>query len=299
VRVLVIMGATATGKSGLALRLAERLGREIVSADSRQVYRGLRIGTAQPTHEERRRVVHHLVDFLPLDQTWSAQQFAEIALERLRARTESPPLVVGGTGFWLESLMEGLFPLDLPREATLAARAALVHLDTEALHARLSREDAETARRLHSRDRQRILRALEVLDATGTPLSEHHRKARRRPEDIEWVRVRLQLPREELHRRIEARLDAMLDGGWPEEVAALLEGGAEPSCQGLQALGYPEIVALLRGELDRGQARERILARTRQFSRRQEIWFRRETSALQGDPRDKGLLDDLARLLAP
>lgn len=292
------MGATATGKSGLALDLAEEFGREIISADSRQVYRGLRIGTAQPSSAELERAAHHLADFLPLEETWSAQDFAEASLEILRATEGRPPLIVGGTGFWLRSLMEGLFPLDIPREATLAAREALEPLETQVLYHRLEAEDAPSAARLHPNDRQRILRALELLDATGMTMTEHHRKSRKKPEGIEWTKVFLTRERAELHSRIEARLDQMLSGGWPEEVEGLLSSGVDAGSPGMQALGYPEVVAMLRGESSRDETRERILHRTRQYARRQEIWFRKEEGAVVLDAGDGGTLARLARLLS-
>jgi len=297
-KVLILMGATAVGKSRLAFDLAERAGVEIISADSRQIYRGLEIGTAQPSGDMRAKVVHHLVDFLPLEERWSAQRFAEQALRIIRADRQAPPILVGGTGFWLRSLVEGLFPLDIPDEKLRDARRELDARTTQDLYGRLLNEDPPTARRLHSRDRQRILRALEVLDASGTPLSEHHRKERRKPEGIQWQRVVLGRPREELHRRIETRLEAMLEGGWPEEVRSLLEAGADPSCPGMRTLGYPELVAMLKGEITRRDARDRILHRTRRYARRQEIWFRKEVGAKFLEAGDRRLEARVGAMLA-
>ncbi len=292
------MGATATGKSRLALELAEREKREIISADSRQIYHGLRVGTAQPSLDDQTRVKHHLVDFLHPANTWSAQEFAIAALEIIRSQPESPPLVVGGTGFWLRSLMEGLFPLDISREDSLKARKSLESLSTDTLYARLESEDASTADRLHPNDRQRVLRALEVLDATGIPLSEHHLKSRRKPDDIEWQVVLLTCERSRLHERIEARLDEMLALAWPTEVRALLETGVNPVSPGMQALGYPEVVAQLGGRMTPKDTRDRILYRTRQYARRQEIWFRREENATILDAEDPELTRKLVKLLS-
>lgn len=297
--VLVIMGATATGKSALALALAERAGRELISADSRQVYAGLRIGTAQPTAEERARVVHHGVDFLPLTRRWSAQAFAESALALLRREGCPPAIVVGGTGFYLETLCEGLFPLSVPAAALETLRAELGTLDAAALHARLAALDPASAARLHPRDRQRLQRALEVCLATGQPLSAHHARGRERPPDFRWRRVWLAAGRPWLEARIAARLDAMLAGGWLEEVAALLAAGADPAAPGLQTLGYPEVVAHLQGRLDRDALRARVHLRTRQYAKRQETWFRHRGQAeLQLDPAAPDALARLAALLA-
>ncbi|MCP5065658.1 MAG: tRNA (adenosine(37)-N6)-dimethylallyltransferase MiaA, partial [bacterium] len=206
-RALLIMGATATGKSGLALELAEKSGREIISADSRQVYKGIRIGSAQPSSAERARVPHHLVDFLSLDSRWSAKDFAESALALLRRDDRPVALVVGGTGFYLESLSEGFFPLDLDEEARSDLRQELTPLDTAELVARLEEVDPASAARIHSRDRQRILRALEVTLLSGRRFSEHLGEQRDKPSDFKWLRVLLKVKRELLHSRIEARLD--------------------------------------------------------------------------------------------
>lgn len=268
------MGATATGKSGLALELAAATGRELISADSRQVYLGLRVGTAQPTAAERARVTHHGIDFLPLAQRWSAQAFATAA-RALLARSDRPPaIVVGGTGFYIEALCEGLFPASIPAGPLSALRRELQALDGPALHARLAGLDPATAARLHPHDRQRLARALEVCLATGRPLSAHHAAGRERPTGFAWERVLLSRERGELQARIAARLDAMLASGWIEEVAALLAAGADPAAPGLQTLGYPEVVAYLRGGLDREALRARILLRTRQYAKRQETWWR-------------------------
>ncbi len=182
--------------------------------------------------------------------------------------------MVGGTGFYLEALCEGLFPADIPAAQLATLRRELAPLDGPALHARLLALDPETAARLHPHDRQRLARALEVCLATGQPLSVHHAAGRERPAGFQWQRVLLALERRALQERIAARLDAMLAGGWIEEVAALLAAGADPGAPGLQALGYPEVVAHLRGDLDRGALRERILLRTRQYAKRQETWWR-------------------------
>ncbi len=297
-KVLVLMGATATGKSGLAVNLAEAAGREIISADSRQIYHGLRVGTAQASLDDRSRVKHHLLDFLSPDDTWSAQEFADAALEIIRAQASNPPIVVGGTGFWLRSMMEGLFPLDISREESLKAREKLEIHSSESLYARLEAEDRATAERLHPNDRQRVLRALEVLDATGIPLSVHHKESRRKPRGIDWTVVVLTCERARLHERIEKRLHEMLESAWPAEVSSLLESGVDPDSPGMQALGYPEVVAMLKGNMTANDAQDRILYRTRQYARRQEIWFRKEENAQVLDAEDSATPHALAQLLS-
>jgi tRNA dimethylallyltransferase len=298
IRVLVIMGATASGKSALALELAHGGGREIISADSRQVYRGLRVGTAQPTAAERERVKHHLIDFLPLEDRYNAQSFVDDTLALIRENSASPPLIVGGTGFYLRSLWQGLFTLDAPPEKLRAAREELDLLDTAELVQMLERDDPLTAERLHPNDRQRILRAMEVQLATGLPLSEHHARGRDHPEDIEWVRVLLKRERGELRERIGARTEIMIDGGWLEECRQLHEQGVSRGLPGMGTLGYPELLDHLEGKSTLDEARELIVNRTRQFARRQEIWFGKETLELTLDPGDPASPDKLAGLLA-
>jgi tRNA dimethylallyltransferase len=230
-------------------------------------------------------------------ERFSAQRFADAALALLRARPEAPPLVVGGTGFWLRSLWEGLFPLDADPAELAAAREELDALATPDLAARLAAVDPETARRLHPNDRQRILRALEVKELTGLPLSEHHRRPRERPVGFVWRRVLVRRERADLRGRIARRTRAMLAEGWIEEVADLLASGADANSPGMRTLGYPEIVDHLRGKLDRDALAERIVARTRQFAKRQETWFAREARELELNPDAPGALDRLRALL--
>jgi tRNA dimethylallyltransferase len=276
VKVLILAGATATGKSTLAMELAREYSRDIISADSRQVYQGLRVGTAQASPEDKAAVPHHFQNFLSPDEQWSAQGFSRNALSVLREKADQTPIVVGGTGFYLKSLMEGLSPLSVSRSKTREIRKRIESLSTEELRNQLSSADPESAERIHQNDRQRILRALEVYLATGETLTDHHRKGRESPEDVEWKRVLLSCARSALHQNIEDRLDRMLDGSWQAEVRELMESGVNPEAPGMQTLGYPEVLAILRGDLSLKEAREKILIRTRQYARRQEIWFRKQ-----------------------
>lgn len=295
--VLMIMGATATGKSALAMQVAA--GRSLISADSRQVYRGLRIGTAQPTSAEREEVEHHLVDFLPLEQRYSAQRFCDDALALL-VSLQPTPIIVGGTGFYMRSLIEGLFSLDVEEDVLLGIRAELDLLETSELNRLLGTMDSASAERIHENDRRRIVRALEVVIATQVPLSEHHKRERERPADFQWRKVWVRRDRGELHERIAARTRAMLAGGWREEVKSLLAEGADPGSYGMQTMGYPQVLDLLAGELSEEEAAEQIIVRTRQYARRQEIWFGKERDTLVVDAAaEKQAIDSLRRLLAP
>jgi tRNA dimethylallyltransferase len=263
---LVLIGPTASGKTRASLEVAAELDAEIVSLDSMLLYRGMDIGTDKPT--DRRGIPHHLVDCLdPRDRfdlkRYLAQADAAIAEIRERGR---PPLVVGGTGLYLMGLLKGVFE-GAGRDEELRARCA----DTPAseLHARLRRIDPRTAARLHENDRRRILRALEVHAATGRPLSELQTQFGG-PDRYESVVAGIRLPREELRRRVELRVDSMFAAGLVEEVRALELG---PTAS--QAVGYKEVSAALRGEHDLAEARRLVVRNTMRLARRQRTWFKR------------------------
>ena len=288
-RIVAVVGPTATGKSDLALRLAAALGGEIVNADALQVYRGLDVGTAKPTPEERARVPHHLVDALEPTERWSAGEFARQArraVAEIHGRGR-PALVVGGSGFYLKALFEGLTPLPRAQpeiRAELQRRAAAE--GPEALHAELAAADPATAARLAAADRQRVVRALEVLAATGRPLSEWIAEQPAPARPLSALHVGLTLPRAILYDRIAVRVARMMERGWPAEVEALLERGVEPSAPAFQAIGYRQLVRHLRGELPLEAAVADIVQATRRFAKRQWTWFRREPQVRWFDPRD-------------
>ena len=274
-----LVGPTASGKTALALEVAERAGAEILSLDSMLVYRGLDVGTAKPTGPERARVRHHLLDLVGPEERYDVQRYladARAALEEVRARG-ARALFVGGTGFYLAALLRGIF--EGPRvepgiRAALEARAREV--GPAALFAELTARDAASAARLHPNDVRRVVRALEVLEQTGRPLSDWQREWRATPGPRERSArlVGLEVPRAELDARIRARTEAMLSAGWREEALAVRAArGFGPSAA--QALGYAEVLAWADGALDREQAAERIQQRTRQFARRQLTWFRK------------------------
>jgi tRNA dimethylallyltransferase len=279
-RLLVILGATATGKSGLAMRLAEELGAEIVNADALQVYRGLDVGTAKPTPAMRRLVPHHLLDVCEPHERFSAGRFAELAGAAIAHvhRRGKPAILVGGSGLYLRALLEGLSPL--PQSDPEVRRALEEDVDRRglpALYAELERLDPETAARLTPADRQRIVRALEVERLSGRPLSSWIRD---RPMGAEPVaaaqRLGLTLPRSILYDRIADRVDKMMERGWVAEVEDLLRRGVRPEAPAFQAIGYRQLVEYLRGERSLDEAVEDIIRATRRYAKRQETWFRKE-----------------------
>jgi len=289
--VLAIVGATATGKTGLAEELADALDAEIVCCDSRQVFAELEIGTGKPTPAERAARPHHLFDALSLGSHPSAGWYARAAREacaaiRARGRT---PLLVGGSGLYLRAVREGLAPTP-PHDAQVRARLR-AELETSGpgpLHARLQRVDPETAARVGERDRQRIVRALEVAEASGRPLSWWHARTPE-PEPAEaWRVVEVVVEPAELRGRIAQRTGWMFAHGLIEETEALLERGAgEPLAQ-LQAIGYDEARAVIEGSLSRDEARASVNLRTAQLAKRQRTWFRHQVEAVRVAATDPG-----------
>jgi len=294
--VVLLMGATATGKSGLALALAERVPAEIVSVDSAQVYRGMDIGTAKPSAGIRARVPHHLIDVCDPAQAYSAARFRDDALraiDAIRGRGRIP-LLVGGTFLYFHALEKGLS--DLP-SADAALRARLGEearrLGWPALHERLARLDPETAARLHPNDGQRIQRALEIIELGGAPASAQQRAPAAGGLAGPVVRLALDIPeRALLHERIRARFLQMMDEGFVDEVARLrARGDLSPDLPSMRAVGYRQLWGFLDGRYDRAAAVEKGIAATRQLAKRQLTWLRAAREVERLDPRRPDALD--------
>lgn len=274
---LIIVGPTAVGKTGLAIALANRFSAEIVGADSVQIYRGLDIGSAKPTPEEQAQARHHLVDVADPAEQFSAARFAELAdaaIADISAR-DKRVLVAGGTGLYVRALLYGLAPAPPADEKIREElRGQWDELGPAAMHARLAELDPEAARRLHPNDRQRVLRALEVCLATGRPLSAW--QADHGFSDLRYrhVLVGLDRARDELYKRIELRSRLMWDGGLVEETRAVLDGGAPPDAHGLNTLGYRQAVAVILGRMSREEALEDTIRQTKAYAKRQLTWFR-------------------------
>jgi tRNA dimethylallyltransferase len=295
----VLAGPTASGKTQVALELAARLvdtvpgtagaaGVEILSADARQIYRGMRIGAAQPTAAEGARVPHHLVDCVDPLTLYTAADFGRDGRRVLASLSGRGvvPLVVGGSGLYLRVLIEGLFE-GPPRHAALRAEleARAERQGDAALHAELARSDPETAARLHARDRVRVIRALEVLRLTGVPLSEHHRRHSRAGSLAARTRlVVLDRERADLHARIARRTAAMYRQGILDEAARLLARGLAPEHPAYRTIGYREAFDVVRGRCSVEAAIEATTVATRQYARRQLIWLRGWTRHLPAAP---------------
>jgi tRNA dimethylallyltransferase len=277
--VIAVVGPTASGKSALALALARERGGEIVSCDSLQVYRGLDIGSAKATAEERAAVPHHLVDVVEPDQDFSAADYARLAraaLDDIAARGRLP-IVAGGTGLYLRALRRGLFA-GPSRDPDLRRRLEGIaqRRGDARLHRLLARVDPESAARIETGDRLRVIRALEVFRASGRPLSAHHREDAARPDGRRWLVVGLDPPREELRAAVERRTRDMLAGGLLEEVRGLLAryGGAD--LRPLRAIGYRQAVSVVRGAQTVDDAQRDIVKETMRYAKRQMTWFRHQ-----------------------
>jgi len=275
-RPIALVGPTASGKTAVGILLAEALGTEVINCDSRQVYRSLDVGTAKPTAAERARVRHHLVDVADPRERYSAARYREEARSLLAACREAgrPALLVGGTGLYLRAATEGLCaaPAGVPRlRRWLEALGGTL---PQGLHPLLSRVDPAAASRIHANDRYRIVRALEVFYLAGDPLSERQRRHHGEALHPRPRVFAIDLPAEELRRRIARRLESMLAEGFVDEVRRLAGEGLDPALPALRAVGYPEMFAHLRGETSLDEALAAIRRATWQYARRQLTWFR-------------------------
>jgi len=275
--VILILGPTAGGKTRLSLELAQRLepgGGECICADSMQVYRGMNIGTAKPTAQEQAIAPHHLIDLVdPADESFTVDRWldlAERAIAGIRARGRWP-IVVGGTNLYIKALLEGLFEGPQP-DAGL--RASLEDQSTESLRARLEKIDPAAAARIHPNDRRRTIRAIEVHELTGRPISAHQEQWDRGRMREDCFIVGLDYPVETINRRINARVRQMMADGFAEEVRALAARGPVGR-QAREALGYEQILRVLDGTMPLEEAVEEIKIRTRRFAKQQRTWLKR------------------------
>ena len=274
---LVLAGPTASGKSAIALEVAERMGASILSADSQQVYAGFAVGTAQPTAAERARAPHHLVGHVRPEEDYHVARFVAEAEAVLAAEGAAgrPVIVCGGTGLFIKHLLEGIFE-GAPRDAAIRARLEeeLARDGLDALRERLRAVDPTRDAQINANDAMRVVRALEVFESTGVAMSEHLRReaAARRPRRAAFVV--LDRDRGELDARIDARVGKQVEAGWLEEARVLLALGLPRSTRSFKALGYREMFRVLDGELTMEEARAETTRLVRAYSRRQRTWFR-------------------------
>ena len=297
---VILTGPTGVGKTELSISLAKAIGGEIISADSMQVYRGMDVGTAKILHGEMQGVVHYGIDLIEPTDPWAVTRFVEMAQEAIRKirANDHIPIVVGGTGFYIQALLKGLSYEEEPEDT--AYRDELAGIDKETLHARLAEVDPESAAAIPAGNKKRVIRALEYYHFHGRPISELNKQQRETASPYNFAYFVLTLERSALYERINRRVDAMIAGGLAEEVQGLVSGGMPEQCPAMLAIGYRQMLPYLHGECTLAEAGEQIKLETRHFAKRQMTWFRREADAILL-PKDNAdteeLLSEMLRVL--
>lgn len=282
-RIVLIAGPTAAGKSTLALELARRVGGELVSVDSVQLYRGLDIGSAKPSLAEQAAIPHHLIDVLDVDEPCNVSEFADLALAAIAEITArgKMPIAVGGTNLYVRVLVHGIFDAPPPSAAIRQHHQEWAARDgVPALHDALRAVDPVLADRTHPNDLVRVSRGLEVFELTGKPLSQHQDEHAFRVPNVEALKIAVNRPRAELYARIDARVDAMIEAGLLAEVAAIADAGYDLDLKPLQSLGYRHMGDVLRGRCSLPEAVTQLKRDTRRFAKQQISWLRSEQDVL-------------------
>ena len=297
---VILTGPTGVGKTELSISLAKAIGGEIISADSMQVYRGMDVGTAKILPGEMQGVVHYGIDLIEPTDPWDVTRLVEMAQEAIRKirANDHIPIVVGGTGFYIQALLKGLSYEEEPEDT--AYRDELAGIDKETLHARLAEVDPESAAAIPAGNKKRVIRALEYYHFHGRPISELNKQQRETASPYNFAYFVLTLERSALYERINRRVDAMIAGGLAEEVQGLVAGGMPEQCPAMLAIGYRQMLPYLHGECTLAEAGEQIKLETRHFAKRQMTWFRREADAILL-PKDNAdteeLLSEMLRVL--
>lgn len=297
---IVIGGATASGKTSAAVKLCKEIDGEVVSCDSMQIYRGMDVGTAKPTVEERLGIPHHMIDIIDPSESYSASRFKEDAAacvsDILRRRKQ--PVLCGGTGLYIDALTR---PMDFALPSDPALREKLIAVSQRengrrTLHAMLEDIDPESARRLHPNDVRRVARAIEIYRLTGHTMTEKMALDRQREGDYDVTFFALDWPREVLYDRIDRRVDQMMACGLVDEVKRLLANGLSADSTAMQALGYKEIVMAFEGKCDMSEAADEIKLGSRHYAKRQLTWLRRDGRARFIDAQNR-TTDDIVKIM--
>ena len=273
--IIVILGPTVVGKTELSIRLAEKFKGEIVSADSRLLYRGMDIGTAKPSQTDRERVPHHLIDVSPPSESWSVARFVHEAggiIDQIQRR-KNLPFLVGGSGQYITALLEGWSPPPQPKNRQLRAQFEKVGREQgrAILHQQLAQVDPVSAERIQATNQRRVIRALEIYHSTGIPASQQRNN---KPPGYRILRIGLRLARKALYTRIDRRIDQMMANGFEDEVRALVNQGFDLELPAMSAIGYKQIGMAISGKISFEEAIKQIQKLTRQFVRRQDNWFK-------------------------
>lgn len=291
-RMLILTGPTAVGKTSLSISLAKRIGGEIVSADSMQVYKYMDIGSAKITKKEMEGIPHHLIDVLMPDEEFHVFRFQEMAKEAIKGIYERGhiPIIVGGTGFYIQALLYDVSFSQQGDHGELRAKLEEVSRDRggKYLHEWLGKVDADSAEMIHPNNRKRVIRALEFYILNGYPISEHNRKEREKEAAYDHCYFVLNDDRAHLYQKIDERVDMMLAAGLVDEVKRLKDMGFQKGMVSMQGLGYKEMLSYLDGECTLEQAVALIKRDTRHFAKRQLTWFRRERDVIWIEKQDFG-----------
>lgn len=286
-KIIIICGPTGIGKTAVAVDVAQHFNGQIIGADSMQVYKYMDIGTAKPTAEEQNRVAHHMIDIVEPDETFDAARYAGLARAKIFELIQQniTPFVVGGTGLYIKALLHGLFNAEEsdPDVRRRLKKEAAVH-GSEYLHARLGRLDPETARRLHTHDSYRILRALEVVETTGKPISRHHQEHGFLEQPFRSLKIGLNMDRADLYEGINARVDVMISAGFIDEVRNLLARGYAKDLKSMQSIGYRHMVDYIEGRLSWEECTRTLKRDHRRYAKRQLTWFNADPEIIWKEP---------------
>lgn len=288
-KVVIICGPTGIGKTSVAIDIAGAVNGEIISADSMQVYRYMDIGTAKPTVEEQGRVRHHIIDIVDPDENFDAAKFSERAHEKIIELYIDgiSPLVVGGTGLYIKALVHGLFDADTVNYdiRNILKKEAVIH-GTGLLHKKLTACDPDAAGKIHPNDTYRIIRALEMVEATGETISKHQESHGFKNKRYKVFKIGLRMEREELYDRINKRVDAMIEKGFVGEVKYLLDRSYSENLKSMQSIGYRHIVDFVKGRLSWDETLRTLKRDTRRYAKRQMTWFNADPEIVWMNPGD-------------
>ncbi len=300
--IIIICGPTGIGKTSITIKLAKEFNGQIISADSMQIFRYMDIGTAKPTPSEISEIKHHVVDIVDPDEVFDAAKFAAMADEKIKGfvRDGLTPFIAGGTGLYIKSLVDGLFRLN-PANPDVLKR-----LSSEAegkglslLYEKLLLCDPDAAKKIHSNDSFRIIRALEVFETTGKPISAYHAEHSFKDRRYRVLKIGLKMERELLYERINKRVDIMIDDGLLNEVESLIERGYDSSLKSMKSLGYRHMVEYINGETDWDEAVRTLKRDTRRYAKRQLTWFRSDDEIIWMEPGDiDGITKTVKKFLA-
>ncbi|MFH1904819.1 MAG: tRNA (adenosine(37)-N6)-dimethylallyltransferase MiaA [bacterium] len=278
--VIVLVGPTGIGKSKIAVSLSAFFPSEIVSADSMQVYKYMNIGTAKPSREERRAILHHMIDVIYPDQYFSAGEYAKMARDKINRIINSgkTPILVGGSGLYIRAVIDGLFSEPMVKE-TIKKRVSnqLANKGSHYLYGKLKKVDPTSASRIHPNDWRRIIRALEVFFSTGETISSLQSKARAESINCQYIIIGIKTERKNLYRKIESRVDLMFKKGLAREVRQLIKRGYSQDLLPMQSLGYKEVLGHINGHYGLDEAKALLKKNTRHFAKRQMTWFNKDS----------------------